>query len=325
MARGPTGWEVARAANVSQSTVSLVLSGRAEGRVSAQTQEVVRSVAAELGYRPHAAARSLRLGRSGLVLLVVPDVQNPFFVCVLDGAQRAAQENQCSVVLGSGEYGTVINDSVNAVDGVLVCSKQPPDLAVGLGQVPMVVMDAATLPGVPSIRLGVAAGMTAAVRRLRELGHRHLGYVRARPRTPTFLSRWHAFQRGTGDVRTTICTADLAVRDAERAALELLADPADRPTAVICDDDLQAGGVYRAAHQLGLGIPDDLSVVGFGNTPVSQLLVPDLTTVELSGEELGRTGLITLLEVIDGKQPAWRSLLPTTLLERGSTAPPPVG
>lgn len=160
-ARGPTGWEVARAANVSQSTVSLVLSGRAEGRVSARTQELVRRIAGELGYRPHAAARSLRLGRSGLVMLVVPDVQNPFFARVLDGAQRAAHENQVSVLLGSGEYG--INDSVNAVDGVLVCSKQPPDMTARLGQVPMVVMDTTPPAGVPCIRLGVAAGMTTAV------------------------------------------------------------------------------------------------------------------------------------------------------------------
>ena len=72
MAARATGWEVARAANVSQSTVSLVLSGRAAGRVSARTQELVRRVADELGYRPHAAARSLRLGRSGLVMVVVP-------------------------------------------------------------------------------------------------------------------------------------------------------------------------------------------------------------------------------------------------------------
>jgi LacI family transcriptional regulator len=291
--------------------------------VSVRTQELVRRVAAELGYRPHAAARSLRLGRSGLVMLVVPDVQNPFFVRVLDGAQRTAQENRVSVLLGSGEYGTVINDSMNAVDGVLVCSKQPPDIAAGLGRVPMVVMDTTPPPGVPCIRLGVAAGMTTAMRRLIQLGHSHVGYLRARPRTPTFLSRWNAFQRATAEIRTEVRTADLAVPDAERVARELLAEPTDRVTAVVCDDDLQAGGVYRAAYGLGVRIPADLSVVGFGNTSISQLLYPDLTTVELCGEELGRIGLVTLLELIEGKQPAPRLLLRTTLLERGSTAPPP--
>lgn len=320
--RGPTGWEVARAAQVSQSTVSLVLAGRAEGRVSARTQDLVRRIATELGYRPHAAARSLRLGRSGLVLLVVPDVQNPFFVRVLDGAQRAAQENRCSVVLGSGEYGTVINDSVYAVDGMLVCSKEPPGMASGIGQVPMVVMDNTAPSGVPTIRLGVAAGMSAAVRRLIALGHRHIGYVRAEPRTATFLARWQAFRRAIGEVRTQVCSAALSVHGAEESAMTLLGTPGDRVTAVVCDDDVLAAGVYRAAQRLGLRIPDDLSVIGFGNTSVAELLYPDLTTVELAGEELGRLGLITLLELIDGKEPDARAVLPTRLLERDSIAPP---
>lgn len=322
-ARGPTGREVACAAEVSQSTVSLVLSGKAKGRVAPNTQERVRRIAAELGYRPNLAGQALRLGRFGLVMLVVPDVQNPFFVRVLDGAQQAARENQVSVLLGCGEYGTVINNSMNAVDGVLVCSKKPPDLAAGLGRVPMVVMDTTSPREVPSIRLRVAAGMTTAVERLIELGHRHLGYLRARPRTPTFTSRQQAFRHAAATVRTQVHESDLSLADAERAAYELLAEPTDRVTAVICDDDLQAGGVYRAAYALGVRIPAELSVIGFGNTLISQLLLPALTTVELYGEELGRMGLVMLLELIAGKQPARRPQLPTTLLERGSTAPAP--
>jgi LacI family transcriptional regulator len=189
----------------------------------------------------------------------------------------------------------------------------------------MVVMDTTSRSGVPCIRLGVAAGMTAAVRRLIELGHRNIGYVRARPRCATFLARWHAFQRATSELRTHVVTAGLSVADAERLGSELLGTTADRVTAVVCDDDLQAAGVYRAAHALGIRIPDDLSVVGFGNTAISQLLFPDLTTVELHGEELGRTGLITLLELIEGKRPTSRLMLGTALLERGSTAGPPPG
>jgi LacI family repressor for deo operon, udp, cdd, tsx, nupC, and nupG len=323
MATRATGWEVARAANVSQSTVSLVLSGRAAGRVSVRTQELVRRVADELGYRPHAAARSLRLGRSGLVMLVVPDVQNPFFARVLDGAQQAAQENHVSVLLGSGEHGTVVNDSVNAVDGLLVCSKQPSDMAVGIGQIPMVVMDTTPPPGVPCIRLGVAAGMTTGVRRLIELGHEHIGYMRAQPRTPTFLARWRAFQRATVAVHTQVCIAGLSVADAERVGAQLLDTSLDRVTAMVCDDDLQAAGVYRAARASGIRIPDDLSVLGFGNTVISRLLSPDLTTIELYGEELGRTGLITLLQLIEDKRPATRVMLRSALVERGSTARAP--
>jgi LacI family transcriptional regulator, repressor for deo operon, udp, cdd, tsx, nupC, and nupG len=321
--KGPTGWEVARAANVSQSTVSLVLSGRAQGRVSPATQERVRRIAKELGYRPHAAARSLRLGRSGLVLLVVPDVQNPFFARVLDGAEQAAHENECSVVLGSNQHGTVITGAANAVDGVMVCSKPPPDLTEGGRQVPMVVLDSTAKRGVPTVRLDVGDGMAQAVRRLVELGHRRIGYVHAPQRTSTFQARWSAFKRSTAELHTVVVTADLTVSAAEAAARELLSDPDARLTAVICDDDVQAAGLYRAALQLGISIPGDLSVIGFGNTEISRMLYPALTTVELSGEELGRTGLTMLLDLLSGQQPARRAVLPTELVERESIGPPP--
>src|SRR5215204_3777915 len=94
-----TSIDVARCAGVSQSTVSLVFSGKGRGRVSEGTQERVRRCARELGYRPNVAAQALRLGRSRAVALLVPDVTNPFFSRVLRGAQRAAQEAGYTVAL----------------------------------------------------------------------------------------------------------------------------------------------------------------------------------------------------------------------------------
>jgi LacI family transcriptional regulator, repressor for deo operon, udp, cdd, tsx, nupC, and nupG len=321
--KGPTGWEVARAANVSQSTVSLVLSGRAAGRVSPATQERVRQIAKDLGYRPHAAARSLRLGRSGLVLLVVPDVQNPFFARVLDGAEQAAHENECSVVLGSNHRGgMMITGAANAVDGVMVCSKPPPDFDDNVRQVPMVVLDSTAKRGVPTVRLDVGDGMVQAVRRLVQLGHHRVGYLRAPQRTPTFLARWSAFKSSTGELTTSVVNAELSVAGAEQSSRELFTLPGPRVTAVICDDDVQAAGLYRAAIQMDIRIPDQLSVIGFGNTEVSRMLYPSLTTVELSGEELGRTGLVMLLDLLGGQQPVRRAILPTTLVVRESTVPP---
>src|ERR671914_1302506 len=94
-----TSVDVARHAGVSQSTVSLVFSGKGSGRVSEATQERVRRSAQELGYRPNVAAQALRLGASRAVALLVPDITNPFFSRVLRGAQRAAQEAGYTVVL----------------------------------------------------------------------------------------------------------------------------------------------------------------------------------------------------------------------------------
>src|SRR4051794_32441539 len=94
-----TSVDVARRVGVSQSTVSLVLSGKGRGRISARTEEAVRAAAAELGYRPNVAARTLRTGVARTVGLVVPDITNPFFGRVLRGAQRAAQRAGYTVVL----------------------------------------------------------------------------------------------------------------------------------------------------------------------------------------------------------------------------------
>ena len=128
-----TSVDVASRAGVSQSTVSLVFSGKGRGRVSAATQETVRRCARELGYRPNVAAQALRLGTSRAVALLVPDVTNPFFARVLGGAQRAAQEAGYTVALvDTGNDRRWEEQSFEAlragpVDGYLLFEVMPPD------------------------------------------------------------------------------------------------------------------------------------------------------------------------------------------------------
>lgn len=293
------------------------LSGRAAGRVAAATQERVRKAALRLAYRPHAAARSLRSRRSGLVVLMVPQVVNPlnpFFALVMNGAEQAAYENGYSVVLAIGRRGPTF-DVAASVDGIIVCSQPLPELE-DPGRIPAVLLDHKVSRDVPSVRMDVAGGMTAAVRHLAELGHTRIGHVRSMFPTPTFQARARAFRWATAQLDTEAVTSDLSATASERAVQELLAPERDRVTAVICDDDLQAAGVYRAAHQLGLRIPDQLSVVGFGNTDISTMLNPGLTTVDLPGEQLGRAGMTLLLEQLLGGTPRTRSVLPARLQER---------
>lgn len=321
---GPTGWEVARAANVSQSTVSLVLSGLAVGRVAPETQERVRQVALKLGYRPNAVARSLRLGRSGLVLLVVPEVQNPFFSRVLDGAQRAAHATGSAVVLGSAPITDDLFSPGSAVDGIILCSIPLPELCPTTGHVPVVALDTTNQRGVPTVRLDVADGMAAAVHHLVGLGHSRICHFAAQQRTSTFAARAQGFRRAAAGLRARTVRLELTVEAAEEAARTLLT-PQSRVTAVVCDDDILAAGIYRAARQLGIDIPDQLSVIGFGNTQVARMLYPSLTTVDLPGEDLGGAGVRALLSLRDGQTPATRSMLPTRLLIRDSTASVLVG
>jgi LacI family repressor for deo operon, udp, cdd, tsx, nupC, and nupG len=255
---------------------------------------------------------------------MVPQVRNPlnpFFPRVMDGAEQAAFEHGYSLVLAFGRRGPIF-DVAAAVDGVIACSRPLPELP-GPGRVPAVLLDHKASREVPSVRMDVAGGMAAAVRHLADLGHTRIGQVRSPFPTPTFQARARAFRRATAGLDAAVVTADLSAPAAEEAVGELLAAGSGRPTAVVCDDDLQAAGVYRAAHWLGLRVPEQLSVVSFGNTDVATMLLPSLTTVDLPGEQLGRAGMTLLLGQLDGAAPVTRSVLPARLQVRDSTAPPP--
>ncbi|MBP2329385.1 LacI family transcriptional regulator [Kibdelosporangium banguiense] len=321
VSKRPTGIEVAREASVSQSTVSLVLSGHADGRVSPATQQRVRDAADKLGYRPHAAARSLRMGRSSMFVLLVPEVENPFYSRVLEGAEQAAAEHGYVVVLASAQSKSAFIDATGTVDGILTCSYTIPPPADCSAYVPMIALDSKTMPGVPCISLAVGDGMKEAVNHLRDLGHDHIAHIRAKQSTATFQARNAAFKRAAEGIFSTQLATPLSASDAQSAAAELLAKRKEI-TAVVCDDDIQAAGVVRAAMAAGLSIPDDLSVIGFGDTHIAQMLYPALTSVDLPGEELGRAGIAGLLTILAGEQPKFVTRLATRLVCRESTGAP---
>ncbi|MEU3497961.1 LacI family DNA-binding transcriptional regulator [Kitasatospora cineracea] len=323
--RRPTGRDVARLAGVSQATVSLVFSGSAGHRVSAATSERIHAAARELGYRPQAAGRQLRLGRSGMVLLAVPNLLGPFFGRVLTGVHEEAARHGLAVVVSSGWDAAVLAEAAAAgrFDGLLVCSPDDGQLGPLPADTAAVFLDAdpAAHPGRPTLELDLAAGMRAAVDHLAGLGHRRIGYLRSVHSAHTFRVRQAAFAAASAqlEVRELAVGLNEGSREAERAARELLDGPG-RPRAVVCDDDVVASGLYRAAGQLGLRIPQDLSVVGMDNIPVAELLSPPLTTVDLPGEELGRAGLAALVSLLEGELPPPAGPLATTLVVRGSTA-----
>jgi DNA-binding LacI/PurR family transcriptional regulator len=156
------------------------------------------------------------------------------------------------------------------------------------------------------------------------LGHTRICQLAARRRTSTFAARAQGFRRASAGLRVEVVRTELSVEPAGAAARALLGR-APRPTAVVCDDDILAAGMYRAARHLGIGVPDELSVVGFGNTQVAQMLYPSLTTVDLPGVELGRVGVKLLASRCAGQPTPMRSMLPTRLLIRDSSGPSPDG
>ncbi|MFJ7209577.1 LacI family DNA-binding transcriptional regulator [Streptomyces sp. NPDC098789] len=327
----PTSRDVAHAAGVSQATVSLVLGDKWRGRVSERTAAQVRESAAHLGYRPNLAARNLRLGSTRTALLVVPALTNEFFARVYTGAARIAAENDFGVVLypspdGTGPARDPFASASAALDGVIASSMAAHTLeAIGGNDLPLVMLDSDPTAGraAAHVNLAIADGMRQVTEHLRALGHRRFLHLASAVDTWTFDVRAKALSRLLGpaaELRTT--RSDLSV-DAARAAMEAaLTTPGQRPTAIVCDDDILAAGACKAARRLGLRVPDDLSVTGFDDLALATAVEPELTTIGLPAERVGEHGMSALLAVLDGAP--WNAPdLPVQLVVRGSTAPPP--
>ena len=296
-----------------------MLSGKARGRISARTEETVRAAAAELGYRPNVAARALRTGVARSVALVVPDITNPFFGRVLRGAQRAAQSAGYTVVLvdigndRAWEAASLQALLAGPADGLLLFEADlPPGTSEHAIQIEMCPR------GLPVVRLDVEAGVDAAMDHLLGLGHEKIGHLASSFDAPTFDLRRDRIRERLGRTPPTVQTA-FTFEDAAHAARELLEEDV---TAVFCDDDILAGGVYLAARERGIEIPRDLSVVGFDDLDFARVLAPPLTTVAADAEALGAAAFEALKRDLAGDRPPEEQVLPVALRVRESTAPP---
>ncbi|MFD3804227.1 LacI family DNA-binding transcriptional regulator [Streptomyces sp. NPDC058611] len=330
----PTSRDVAAAAGVSQATVSLVLGDKWHGRVSERTAGLVREAAAHLGYRPNLAARNLRLGSTRTALLVVPALTNEFFARVYTGAARVAAEHGFGVVLypspdGTGPARDPFASARAALDGV-IASSMATDALTALGGaggtgLPLVMLDSdPTAPGAAAhVNLAMADGTRQITEHLLALGHRRFLHLASAVDSWTFDIRAQALSAllsPSAELRTV--RAPLTVNGARTAMEAALTAPGDRPTAVVCDDDILAAGACKAARRLGLHVPDDLSVTGFDDLALATAVEPELTTVHLPAERVGEHGMAALLAVLDGT-PWTAPDLPVTLVVRDSTGPAP--
>jgi LacI family transcriptional regulator, repressor for deo operon, udp, cdd, tsx, nupC, and nupG len=314
--------DVARHAGVSQSTVSLVFSGKAPGRISARTEAAVREAANALGYRPNAAARALKTGAARTVGLVIPDITNPFFGGLLRGAQTAARAAGYAVALidtnNDRDWGAASAEALRAgpADGLLLFEVDPPPAT--RGSEPIVVIESESR-GHPSVRLDAARGTEDALRHLLELGHRRIGHLASAHDRPTFRLRRRAVDRlVAGKVPRAGSEFNL---DAAHAATVGLLREHPALTALFCDDDVLAAGAYLAMRELDLRVPDDISIIGFDGLDIGRVLDPPLTTVVADAAELGRIAFELLLAQLAGRRPRSR-VLQVELEVRGSTAAP---
>jgi DNA-binding LacI/PurR family transcriptional regulator len=327
--------DVAVAAGVSVSTVSLVVNGKWAGRVNPQTAARVVATVEQLGYLVDLSARHLATGASSTVAVIAPAFTNPFYARVSVGAAEALGDRYQLVfpVPGASADQPSAWRRVLAMrlDGAIVAAPSAAVLDQIPANLPIVVLDSpGEVPGRHRVNLDVRAGAQAAARHLIELGHRSVAFMGGRPETDTLALRRLALaaelelHRGRlieheGFASVVDSTAAFEVA---RAMLPGLLQAG--ATAVVCATDLHAYGVLRAMSEAGVRVPDDVSVVGFDDQPLSAFLTPALTTVSFPAHELGRVGglvLDALVSAVDGHQVEPLVTLATQLIVRGSTGP----
>ncbi|RAM35441.1 LacI family DNA-binding transcriptional regulator [Arthrobacter globiformis] len=310
--------DVAAAAGVSVTTVSHVLNDVAYARVGVETRERVHEAAQRLGYGPNRVARALRTQRSGMIGFISEEIATtPHAGRIILGAEEAARARGYNLmIINSTSTGT--DDSRESdvadlldrqVDGILYATMYHRKLAVpkNLATLPSVLVDSEDISHTVSCVIpDEFGGARSAVQTLIDAGHSRIGMINNTDDVPATHARLQAF-------RETLAAAGLPFHEdlvqsehsevpgGYEAALRLLGTDS-RPTAVFCYNDRMAMGAYRAAAELGLRIPQDVSFVGFDNQQlIAENLYPALTTVALPHYEMGAWAIENLIDAIEGK------------------------
>lgn len=333
--------QVAIAADVSSSTVSRVLSG-APSRVpiTEETRRRVIAAAAELGFRPSRLARGLRGSHTGLLGLVVRDLAYPLHQSLVAAMVRAAHDRGYHVVIGSTDGLDADQDELERilearmVDGVVALG--------GLDEMPRMVGDliAERIPVVglglgtrdtviPIVRSDNDRGARLVADHLVGLGHRRLAVVVAGIH-PEIVDRGDVFVASAATAGVAVDPRHVVVvpNTPEAAALAMapLLAERPRPTAVFCTTDMVARGVLAAAARARVGVPDDLSVVGFDDQEWARHWWPPLTTVQQDPHALGEAAVGLVLQAIAAPDLpiSFSERVPVRLIVRDSSGPAPI-
>jgi LacI family transcriptional regulator len=327
--------EIARRAKVSTATVS-----RTINRVSSvdpQLAKRVWKVVDELGYYPNTQARALVSGRSRIFGLVVSEITNPFFPEIVQAFEDIAVQHNYEILLTSTVHNpkrmeiAVRRMIERRVDGVAILTFGMEDSLVEdlrFRKVPLVFVDVGPhVPGVSNIRVNYQHGIRQAVQHLAALKHTRVAFVAGPSTLKSAMARKAAFEAAMHEMGLEvppemIVEGDHRMEGGMRALVQLAGLP-QRPTAILCSNDMTAVGVMREAYECGIVIPRDLSLVGFDDIRLSQFTTPPLTTVQMSQTLLAEYAFQALRRAVEGASagPAGDEYeLMTTLVLRRSTA-----
>lgn len=318
--------DVAARAGVSLSTVSRALNGNPT--VDPALAERVKEAAAALDYTASPVARSLVLGRTQTVAVVVPDLGNPTFQEILRGLSRAAAADDYHVLVADSaesvdEERVLAGTTRRRTDGVILCAPRLPqdelDRLVG-GLRPVVLINR-TAGDAPSVRADYRSALTAELDHLHGLGHRRIVYLAGAPGSVANAARLVAIAEFVAahpdsDVTEIPCGVDFEA--GAQAGAAVLASGA---TAALAFNDLVAMGLLSAVQEKGCRIPADLSIVGFDDIPFARYTTPPLTTAAVPAAELGAQAWARMQELLAGAEPGHPLTLLPELTVRGSTGP----
>jgi len=313
--RSVTTSEIARLCGVSRTTVSAVLNGKRNVRES--TRSKILECIREQNYDSGMISKSLVGELSHMVAVLATDLTNPFSMAVFRGIDQVLGGQGYHILFhkvrhgdgGDSEMlaslrscrpaGYIVLEGAEGRDGEYIRSI----LAEG---VPLVALGVVQGNDCHCVRYEKRAAISLATDYVIGCGHRRIGHLAGPSGTPGAKERQLGFVESlvTHDVRVSdsiIVDAGETATAGYEAALELLKDPAGRPSAVVCFNDMVALGVYRAAHELSIEIPGDVSVTGFDGLEFTELLGPPLTTVDIHANQLGQQMAGLLLKVIGGE------------------------
>jgi DNA-binding LacI/PurR family transcriptional regulator len=330
--------EIARLANVSIATVS-----RTVNRVPTVDPVLARRVwrvIERVGYYPNTHARALGSGRSRLFGLMFPEGSNPCFPQVVQTFARLGVQHNYEVLLSCIFQNRSLLETAarqmieRRVDGVAILTFGEEESLINMfrrRKVPVFAIDAAS-PGrlLRSLQIDYERGIRQAVQHLAALGHQQIAFIGGPGDLKSALMRkkaFHACMKEIGlEVSPEIVIEGDHTMEAGADAALALSSRRERPTAVVCSNDLTAIGLIRKARDLSLDIPGDLSVVGFDDIPFAQYMIPPLTTVQICQKEIASVAFGALLDEAEsaiGPDERAVSSIATYLVVRSSTSMAP--
>lgn len=338
----PTQVDVARIAGVSRATVSFVINDATDSRVpiSEETRQRVLKAVEELGYIPDARAQALRSGGTKTIGLIIPDIHNPHFWQNAEGIEQEARKAGYHILFSSMElnmkYGVDIFKDLagRRIDGLILMGAfidQSDEAKATLAQLlkrRLPIVEITDKPNqnhdIDCVYSDYRPATEAVMAHLIELQHKRIGVLYGAEPPELALDRFEPYKASLQSAGLPfdpelVAYCGSMLEDGYQAALRLLKH-SPRPTAILAINDLMAIGVLRAAGDMGLSIPRDLSLVSFDDIPVAQYLVPRLTTTSKDAVRLGCEAVRLVLERIQTpNQPRQKVHIPARLIIREST------